>query len=109
MNEVKKVVKVTGTIGRLEITDGSKGYTFFVYLDLKGLSVREKSDSKKAIRILQTRGNNYLLCRMFREASPDLVWKLMPGKKVSLEGVLVSQGPIEYILVSSKLTQDGDT
>lgn len=109
MKNIEIVVKVTGTIERLDIILFKGKFVFFVYLSFENMRLHEKSRPNRTIH-LAPKSVRSLVCEVYNmKATPKSVWKFMPGNKVSFDGVLASDRKHYTLIVSSITVEDGSS
>ncbi len=107
MKNIDKIVKVTGIVERLDVFLLNGKIVFFVDLPLKNINLSEKSSPSRPVRLAPNQMMT-LVCEIHNiEPTPDTVLRLMPGKQVSFDGVLVTECEHHIMIVSSIITDDG--
>lgn len=107
MKNIEIVVKVTGTIERLNFFLFKGKFVFFVYLSFESMKLCEKSRPERTI-LLAPKRMHPLVCEVYNmDATKESVWRFMPGNKVSFEGVLASDKKRHMLIVSSIIIEDG--
>lgn len=107
MKNIEIVAKVTGTIERLDTILFKGKFVFFVYLSFESMRLHEKSRPNRTIHLAPKRVR-HLVCEVYNmKTNPQAVWELMPGNKVTFEGVLASDRKHYTLIVSSIAIEDG--
>lgn len=107
MKNIDAVVIVNGIVERLDILLCKGKIILFVYLSLHTLQLRDKSRPERIIHLVEKKIQP-LICEIYNlKMSSKVVWRFMPGNRVSFEGVLASDKRRNVLIVSSIFPDNG--